>query len=326
MYSVKIDAHDVTSFDTPVLLCVFNRPDLTKVALDNLRTVRPKRLYVSADGPRLDVPSDLMKCESVRAQFETIDWPCEVNTRFLTENQGCGRSIAGAIDWFFSHEEQGVILEDDILPVPYFFSFAQEMLERFRSNDKIFMISGTNLYPDTTKNLNYFYTSMPAAWGWATWRRAWKQFDFEMDYWSSPTGRHQVQEKINNRIAQKYLSICFDEVASSNIDTWDYQWQFSGISNSRLGVTAGQNLVTNVGVLGTHSDGVTKSHYLATSQSFRIDSQKCSPVKIVAHKKYERKFLVRRALPVILKWLVKTALRRFQVLKRQLPDYPLSSK
>ena len=301
MYIVFIRDTDVNCFDTPILLCVFNRPDLTRTAIETLRSVKPQRLYISADGPRLAVVSDSSACAKVREEIQTIDWPCNLKIRFSEINEGCGRSISGALEWFFDDVEEGIILEDDILPVPYFFQFAKEMLDKFRDNDKIFMVSGTNLYPQSTQGLNYFFTSMPSAWGWATWRRAWEQFDFNLENWSIPHTRTSTLEKIDSRIARAYMALCFDDVTTSKVDTWDYQWQFSGISNSNFGVIAGQNLVANIGVDGTHSEGVTKSHFLKTSNLFKLDADKESPILVAPHKKYERLFLINRALPLVLK-------------------------
>ena len=307
MYSDVMNNCEVVTCDTPVLLCVFNRPDLTKMAIDNLRAVKPKRLYVSADGPRTEVTSDELNCNLVREQIENVDWQCEVTVRFLSENEGCGKSISGAISWFFEQEEEGIILEDDVLPVPYFFQFAQQMLLKFRDNEEVFMVSGTNLYPHSTEGLNYFFTSMSAAWGWATWRRAWNSYDFNIEDWLTLSGRASVRKKIRNSVARAYLTICFDEIALAKVDTWDYQWQFSAVRNSKVSVTAGQNLVTNIGVLGTHSDGATNSHFLERSEDFRLDNLKLSPDCVLPHGQYERRFLLHRALPVILKHRIRSS-------------------
>ena len=296
-----ISNFDAIHFDTPVLLCVFNRPDLTKLAIENLRTVKPKLLYVSADGPRLGNVSDALNCKEVKNQIEIIDWPCQVKTRYLESNSGCGLAVSGAIQWFFENEEEGIILEDDTLPVPYFFLFAEEMLKKFRYDEKIFMISGTNLYPDSTLNLNYFFTRYPSAWGWATWRRAWDLYDFEISKWVDTAGRSSVLDQIPGRVNRSYLTICFDEVVNSSVDTWDYQWIFTGLSHSAVGVTAGQNLVTNIGVQGTHSNFQNRSHFLRTSDEFKISSGKISPTEFEPHTGYERRLLFDRRLPIVLK-------------------------
>lgn len=271
------------------------------MAIDNLRTVAPIALYVSADGPRLGNMSDAANCQQVRDLIEMIDWPCEVKTRYLESNVGCGLAVSGAIQWFFENEEEGIILEDDTLPVPYFFLFAQEMLTKFRHDERVFMVSGTNLYPKSTQDLNYFFTRYPSAWGWATWRRAWDLYDFEISKWVDPVGRISVLGQIPGRVNRSYLSICFDEVASSSVDTWDYQWIFSGLSHSAFGVTAGQNLVTNIGVQGTHSNFQNRSHFLRTSDEFKIGSDKISPTLFEPHTGYERHLLFDRRLPIVLK-------------------------
>jgi hypothetical protein len=298
---------DATDFDTPVLLCVFNRPDLTKLAIEALRSVRPKQLYVSADGPRDDRGDDVINCQEVRESVQSIDWPCDLRTRFLDQNHGCGRAVSSAIDWFFDNEEEGIILEDDTLPVPYFFCFAQEMLKKFRYEEQVFMVSGTNMYSKSTRNMNFFFSRTPAAWGWATWRRAWNSYDFEMLRWRDPAGRDEARANIPVGIQRTFLSDCFDDVVESRVDTWDYQWMFNGVMNAALGITSGKNLITNVGVTGTHSANITKSHFLSTSEDFRLDDRKESPTFITPLKKYDWQFVVRRQLPLV----VKRKLRRF---------------
>ena len=111
-------------FDTPILFLIFNRPDLTARVFDRIREVQPKYLYVAADGPRIDKPEDVEKCESARkVVLDQIDWPCELKTLFRQENLGCGIAVSQAINWFFEHVEQGIIIEDDILyyrtPIPF---------------------------------------------------------------------------------------------------------------------------------------------------------------------------------------------------------------
>jgi hypothetical protein len=311
---------DFSCYSIPILLCVFNRPDLTKLAIDNLRTVKPNALYVSADGPRLGNISDATNCQQVRELVELIDWPCQVKTRYLESNVGCGQAVSEAIRWFFENEEEGIILEDDTLPVPYFFTFAQEMLEKFRNNDRVFMISGTNLYPQRTKDMNYLFTRSPSAWGWATWRRAWKLYDFHLAAWKDPSSRNTVRGQIDGFVSRSYLSSCFDDVVNSKVDTWDYQWIFAGIVNSAVGVTSGQNLVTNTGIQGTHSTTKSKSHLLVTSDQFRMDLTRHSPTRIKASKKYDYSLTAGRLLPIVARRKLRTKIIQVKgVIKRILP-------
>jgi hypothetical protein len=238
-----------------------------------------------------------------------IDWPCLVETRFSSTNQGCGRAVSSAIDWLFEHEEEGIILEDDVLPVQYFFIFAQEMLERFRFCDDVFMISGTNIFPRKTTEDNFIYTRFPAAWGWATWRRSWQDFDYQLADWRIPSVRAEVTSSIQGGIARSYLVRCFDDVVDGLVDTWDYQWLYSGIRKSKLGVTSGQNLVTNVGIDGTHSNGATKSHFLKTSSDFTMNINLKDPHNLSPEKNYDRAFITFKALPIVIKRKLKACFK-----------------
>jgi hypothetical protein len=295
---------------------VFNRSDLTELAVNNLRVVKPYYIYVSADGPREGHPTDSTNCQAVREVVKTIDWPCELKVRFLDHNQGCGRAVAGAIDWFFSNVEEGIILEDDTLPIPYFFLFAKEMLEKFRSDERVFMVSGTNMYPEVTKDLNFFFTRTPSAWGWATWRRAWNHYDYEMKNWTDNESRSKVRRKIHGRILRSYLTDCFDDVVNQKVDTWDYQWMFSSVSNSGMGVTSGANLVTNIGISGTHSKATTKSHFLSTSTDFALDDIKVSPRDVSPFERHDNRFLARRLLPLVIKRRLRALVKRTKPLPR----------
>ena len=120
--------------DTPLLMIAFNRPEKTRRVFDAVRAAAPKRLYLAADGPRADVPSDVDRCDRTRHVLEDVTWPCEVQRLYQTENLGCKRGVGAAIDWFLTHEESGIILEDDCIPTLDFFPFCAELLDRYRDD------------------------------------------------------------------------------------------------------------------------------------------------------------------------------------------------
>lgn len=164
-----------------VLFLIFNRLDTASRVFEAIREARPFRLYIAADGPRLHKLGELEACISVRRLVTQIDWPCEIHTLFREQNLGCARAVKEAIDWFFEHEEEGIILEDDCLPRPEFFSFCSEMLDRWRNNKEIMMISGTNyLFGKISSSYDYYFSHFAAIWGWATWKRAWTQLDLSI--------------------------------------------------------------------------------------------------------------------------------------------------
>src|SRR6218665_515415 len=153
---------------TPVLFLVFNRPDTTSRVFEAIRAARPAVLFIAADGPRSNRLGEDTQCEEVRAIASNVDWPCEVHTRFRQENLGCGKGPADGITWFFEHVEEGIILEDDCLPSPVFFSFCEEMLERYRHDKRVMQIGGVNMLPPAQQEstYSYYFSERSHTWGW----------------------------------------------------------------------------------------------------------------------------------------------------------------
>jgi len=130
-------------FETPILFLIFNRPEETKLVFEQIRKVKPKYLYVAADGPRKEKEGDLELCNHTRKIIEAIDWDCELNKLYRDENLGSGIGIIEAINWFFEHEVYGNILEDDCLPKQSFFPFIKVMLEKYQHNERIMLVSSS---------------------------------------------------------------------------------------------------------------------------------------------------------------------------------------
>jgi hypothetical protein len=170
--------------NVPVLLIIFNRLDTTRKVLNSLKEVKPKFLFIAADGPRLNIIGESERCEKVRNWvLENVDWDCEVKTLFRKHNLGCGYGPANAISWFFDNVKEGIILEDDCVPDTTFFEYCSILLEKYRDDNRISIISGTNIDKQkyfSPKSESYFFSVFPLTWGWATWKRNWDNFDFQI--------------------------------------------------------------------------------------------------------------------------------------------------
>ena len=161
---------------TPVALLIFNRPDTTERVFNAVAKARPSKLLVVADGPRDSRPGEAARCEQTRAIIKRVDWDCEVITNFADRNMGCKLRVSSGIDWIFEQVEEAIILEDDCLPDPSFFRFCDEMLERYRDNERVGMVSGGNLQFGRHRGTgSYYFSKYTHIWGWASWRRAWKR-------------------------------------------------------------------------------------------------------------------------------------------------------
>ena len=232
----------------PILLLIFNRPDTTEQVFSRLKRSKPSRLYIAADGPRSTRKEENILCERARLATERIDWPCDVKRLYRKKNLGCKLAVSSAITWFFEHESEGIILEDDCLPDPTFFRFCGEMLSQYRSNLEIGLISGTNFYDPCAEQIefsSYRLSRFPHIWGWATWRRVWKDYDVELSGWSGDWDGFRADYP--NRMVRSEMANWFNSVKHEDYNTWDYQLVFL-LSRRRLfSIIPNVNLVQNIG-------------------------------------------------------------------------------
>lgn len=240
------------AFETPVLLLIFNRPDTTAVVFEAIRMLRPAVLYVAGDGPRHDHPEDVKNCMLAREVTMNIDWPCDIHWLFRETNLGCGKAPASGISWFFDHVEEGIILEDDINPSPDFFTFCSTLLARYRTDSRVMEIGGVNLITEACENdpYDYHFSNHNHTWGWATWRRAWKHFDFTIRNYQADIVQHFLKTGFNSAYEHAHFKNLFDATYYHNdaITWWDYQWEFARRINSGLSVVPTRNLITNIGL------------------------------------------------------------------------------
>jgi hypothetical protein len=246
----------------PVLFMIFNRPDTTQKVFNAIRQAKPKQLFVAADGPRLDEEEEIEKCQKAREIAISVDWDCEVKTLFRDKNLGCKIAVSSAIDWFFKNVKEGIILEDDCLPSQSFFWFCQELLEYYRNDTRIMMVSGMNyLFNKVTIKESYFFSKIYAVWGWGTWRRAWMNYDINMSNWPEFRNEEQLTWIFSDKEIIEYYTNMFQAVYSKRINTWDIQWVYSCIFNNGLSIVPGKNLISNIGTEGTHT-GVKPSIFV----------------------------------------------------------------
>lgn len=228
-------------FETPILYLIFNRLNLTKITFPSICNLKPNKLFIAADGPRTNNKYDELNCKLVRDYvLSKIDWNCEVNILFRDENLGCGKGVSSAISWFFSHVDKGIILEDDCLPNESFFYFCENLLVKYQNNERINHISGFNFQIGYQHNTNdYFFSNYTLIWGWATWKRSWMFYDFDMKDFES----FYSSFKFKNLISK---SLYFD-VKNKIIDTWDIQWQYINLKNKNISIQPRTSLIRNIG-------------------------------------------------------------------------------
>jgi len=242
---------------TPVLFLIFNRPAYTERVFERIAAARPSKLLVVADGPRSADEADL--CRETRDIVARVDWDCEVIPNYSEANMGCRARVSSGIDWAFSLVEEAIILEDDCLPAASFFSFCELMLDRYRDDKRVMMVSGTNFLRDQLDiPESYTFSQYPSIWGWATWRRAWQLYDVNMEQWPVVRDQRQLERLVRNERVSAFYSAVWNDTSTIN-STWDYQWSFARRFNHGLGAVPRVNLVSNIGTTGaTHGAGDTR--------------------------------------------------------------------
>lgn len=242
-----------------VLFLVFNRPDTTQEVFNAIRAAQPPRLYIAADGPRVGREGEHDHCEEVRRIATAVDWPCDIKTLFHDKNLGCNLGPFEGISWFFRNEEEGIILEDDILPLPTFFQYCDELLERYRYNEKVGVISGCNIISKRfSANESYFFSRYNHVWGWASWRRAWALYDGSMlawPAWRDSGGLTSISD--GSKVFEYSWGKRFNKAFKGGVDYWDYQWTFTCWYHGMLSTIPAHNQTRNVGfgINATHTTG-----------------------------------------------------------------------
>ena len=233
---------------TAVLFLVFNRPNTTAQVFEAIRQAKPPRLYIAADGPRANREGEAERVAQVREIATAVDWPCEVKTLFQEKNLGCKYAVSGAITWFFEQEEQGIILEDDCLPHPDFFTYCEAVLYRYAEDERVSVITGNNFQNGEKRgDASYYFSKYNHCWGWASWQRAWKHYQGDLPFWPKWTASASWAKHTPDKIERRYWEKIFDRVRAGKIDSWAYPWTASVWYHGGLTATPNVNLVSNIG-------------------------------------------------------------------------------
>lgn len=281
--------------DSPVCMFIFNRPEPTRQVFERIRKAKPPRLYVVADGPRDDVEGEAETCREARAVTEDVDWDCEVYRNFAPDNYGIKQRFVTGLEWLFKHEPEAIILEDDCVPSSDFFRFCDTMLERYRDDERIWDVTGTN-YLETWKpqTADYHFSHLGGIWGWATWRRSWKEYDPEMTLWEDDEVRDRLRDVLANRSLTAYAETVYSRTYRGLIETWDYQWGFAKQINSGLSVVPAKNLISNIGFGEGATNTTEQDRTLANVPTHELTFPLEDPPSIAVDREYDMTYLRRR--------------------------------
>lgn len=230
----------------PVLLIIYDRFDTTEQVLKVLQLVQPPRLYLASDaGHQPQVHEAVLKCRELTEA--RVNWPCEVKTRYLVNNEGPRFGVGGAITWFFEQEPQGLVLEHDCVPLPEFFDFCEHYLEKLKDDHRVFHIGGNNYLPDNHPAPAAYLSRYNHIWGFASWSRAWKHYDVELTHLEAVLAENWVTKMLPNVEEREYWFKRLRLLKAGEVRSWDYPWTLAMWRNEALALLPGANMVRNVG-------------------------------------------------------------------------------
>lgn len=270
---------------SPILYCCYNRIANVKKSISILKNIYCPKIYIALDGPK-NQNDDVKKCLEVKKFIQESKFNSKVVYLIRSKNLGCKKAIAYSIDWFFEKENKGIILEDDLIPCDEFFKFCDYGLKKYENNNKIMMIGGTNYLGANVISNKYHFSEHFLIWGWATWKRAWSTYDIEMKTWKSSYEKQKIKERFGKKEFE-FLNKKFNSYFNEYHDTWDIQWYYSCVKNHGLAIMPEANLVTNIGLDGTHSNSYYKTLFLDYGKIDTLNLN--SPIKIEANKQIDLK-------------------------------------
>ena len=277
-----------SSFDIPIVMLVFCRPVQTKIVLERILEMNPRKLYVIADGPRINrLDQDTRLVEETRSLFDNVPNSVEVKTLFRARNMGLKKSVKEGLDWFFNQESMGIIIEDDCLPSHSFFYFMKENLLKYRDVPSVMHIGGNNYQLGIhrgEKYADYYFSNTPHVWGWATWADAWSKYTDDPLKLKEFLEAGRLNDFGYDRFYRyKHRQYFRQTMIENTLSSWAYIWHFSIWYHRGVSISPNVNLVKNIGfgeqaTHTTHGNGLIENleaeemHFpLRHPQNIRVD-------------------------------------------------------
>lgn len=279
------------AFDVPILFIVFNRPDTTAIVFQKIREIKPRKLFLAADGPRPSREGEKERCDAVRKIItEGVDWDCDVQLKFSDINLGCGKAESSAMLWFFESVGEGIVIEDDTLPSTSFFYFCKELLAYYRNDETVRMIGGNNFQGGKKRgDGSYYFSNLTHSWGYASWWRAWKDYDYQLKTFDDFKIKQIIEKKFSKADERHYWLKIYHNMLAGAYDTWDFQFLFKMWEKDAVCIIPNENLVTNIG-FGNNATHTTNKNDPAANRPLGQINKIIHPVKKGVSQEGDRHF------------------------------------
>jgi hypothetical protein len=181
-----------------------------------------------------------------------------VHRNYSDNNLGLQRRISSGLDWVFSYADRAIILEDDCLASPEFFDFCDEMLARYGDNDQVWVVNGNSYQPLAPRgDGSYYFSKYPDCWGWATWQRAWRRYQFDLPFLKDWRESSRWRDRFPTERERSYWGETFLSLQRGELNSWAFRWTACVLYGGGLAATPNANLVKNIGfdTDGTNTKG-----------------------------------------------------------------------
>ena len=297
---------EIKELYTPVLLLCFNRPSQTQQVFDMIRQVKPQKLYVSVDAPRDSREDDIVNCRKVKEIVTNVDWDCETHYLFHEKNIGCSRAGYLAWNWIFEKEESMIFIEDDGLATESAFFFIQDMLDKYRDDDRIAYVGAVNHnlhFGDKT----YFFSRYPdSTYFMGTWRRTHMLYEYDLETFNDVRNTKKYKNSFWGCIERLILNQKFYTYVESirkgvRHNTYDVQMLYLCYKYNKYNIYPNINMVSNIGTeCGANSFNRSDSSYVreyGNRERFNIETISYhNPTNIVVDTNFEKKHFKKRML------------------------------
>lgn len=275
-------------YDVPVAIVFFNRPACLKEVFEAVANAKPSKLFLIQDGAREGNAKDAENIQKCREIVEQIDWNCQVTKIYSDVNLGCGKRVSSGITEAFKTVDRLMILEDDCVPSESFFPLCQDLLERYKDDPRINMISGMNHLGEYACGGNdYFFCKTGAIWGWATWKRVWDLYDYEMKFMSDTYTMDCFKKSLVANIQKKRMlkmgeARYAEFMAGKRLSAWTYQFAMLAHLYSQMIIVPRVNMVSNIGA-GTEATHGTNQYRHEPKQTQRILNMQANELQMPLH-------------------------------------------
>ncbi len=231
----------------PIALFVYNRPEHTRRTIKFLQAnllAEESRLYIFADAAKTEKEVEAVK------EVETIIFGIDgfKSTKIIRQKQNLGlaQSIINGVTELVNTYGKVIVFEDDLLSSPYTLRYFNEALDRYESESKLMHISAY-MYPliDADDLPETFLYRAVHSWGWATWKRAWDEFNPDIDDLISKFDEEKIfafaiEGKMNFWKQMK-------EFRNGKNNSWAIRWYASVFLNNGLSLNPTRSMINNIG-------------------------------------------------------------------------------